>query len=636
MRGVPRSSELGRRVPTKRGGRSTRAEPPGRQDMAERQRAREEARARPRPATSAEAYHSEDPRDIGWVRENIPCQTVCPAGTNVPAYIWAIMEEKYGRSYEINREANVLPGVLGRICSRPCEDVCRHAMPGNGEAVNICHLKRAASDLKNVGHRITERLYAPSGKRVAIVGAGPAGVAAAHDLSLLGHDVTIFEREDEPGGMLRYGIPEFRLPRDVLKVELHNALRLGVELNTGVAVGNGDGEVPLARLRRDYHAVLLTTGAVAPLALPLRHDGQDSPVGEIPDVEYGLNFLMDLHRGKKKTVGGRVAVIGAGYTALDCSRVARRLGAREITIHIRTAEEYIPVTKDEIFEAKREGVKILGLRSPVGLITDRTGRLSGLEFVQNRLGGWRANGRRKAVPIEGSEFVETCDTVLVAIGQRTVNDYLDLPLELDSWGSVRVGEDGMASTDGIFAAGDYVKGATTVIEAVGHGRQVAQGIDTWLMGRPRRKQVVRIEPVPEPLRDRAFDFIPRQQIPTTGIHTRCKSLGCEVETGLGGDLAYEEAKRCYLCNLKYQIDIDNCIYCRACIEVAPKNCIKLVEGVEIKEDGTYGELKETRQWDRVGAIWIDHNECIRCGACFMVCPTKCIAITRNEFVVQDA
>jgi formate dehydrogenase major subunit len=409
---------------------------------------------------AADAYYSHDARDIGWLQENVPCQTACPAGTNIPAYIWAILEEKYGLSYEINREANVLPGILGRICSRPCEDVCRHGWPGNGEPVNICHLKRSASDLKHRGHRITESLYAPSGKRVAVVGAGPAGVAAAHDLSLLGHDVTIFEREHEAGGMLRYGIPEFRLPRDVLTIELHNALRLGVELITGTAVGNDPGDIKLADLRRDYDAVLLSTGSMAAIDLPLQDESADRPARDIPGVEYGLKFLMELHRGENKSVGRRVAVVGAGFTALDCARVARRLGAREVTIHIRTTEEYIPVTKDEIFEAKREGIKILGLRTPAKLITDQAGCLSAVEFVQNRLGGWRENGRRQAIAIDNSEFLEPCDTLLVAIGQKTLNDYLDIKLELDRWGSVSVDDKGMSSHEGIFAAGDYVKGPT--------------------------------------------------------------------------------------------------------------------------------------------------------------------------------
>ncbi|MCP3867074.1 MAG: FAD-dependent oxidoreductase [Gammaproteobacteria bacterium] len=579
---------------------------------------------------------STDPRDVGWVRENIPCQTACPADTNVPAYIRTIMEERYGRSYELNRLANVLPGVLGRICSRPCETACRHGWPGNGEPVAICHLKRAAGDHKQVGHRITENLYTPTGKKVAIVGAGPAGLAAAHDLTTLGHDVTIFEKEERPGGMLSYGIPEFRLPRDLLQLEIHNTIRLGVDLKTGVSIGSGPDDTPVTELLNAYDAVLLTTGCAAAIPLPLRTvDAGDDVSTHINNVENGLDFLMELHRGEQKEVGKRVAVVGAGFTALDCSRVAKRLGAEEVTIHIRTTEEYIPVTKEEIHEAKREGVIIHGLRTPVELLIDDAGVFKGVKFVQNRLGGWRSGGRRQAIPIDGSEFDEPCDTLLIAIGQKTVTDILDVQVDLDRWGNVRLGQDGMTSVPGLFSAGDFVNGASTVVEAVGHARNLSVKIDTWLMGRERRKKVVKISSVDEPLRQRSFDFIPRQEMPTEPLSERINTDNKEVETGYDSNLALEEAKRCYLCYHKYEIDIDNCTYCRACIEVAPRNCIKMVDGVELKGDGTYGSLHEASEWDKVGAIWIDNNECIRCGACFKVCPTKCISITRNEIFYQD-
>jgi formate dehydrogenase major subunit len=577
---------------------------------------------------------SEDPRDIGWVSQNIPCQAACPAGTNVPAYIGAIAGNRHGEAYEINRAANVLPGVLGRICSRPCETACRHGWPGNGEPVAICNLKRSAADLKHAGHRITERLYAPTGKGIAVVGAGPAGVAAAHDLSVLGHDVTLYEREQHFGGMLRYGIPEFRLPRDILDVELHNALRLGVEFRLGQGVGRGPGELAVSELLRTHDAVLLAAGCMAPLPLKLGPDRQD-PAGRCVDIEHGLPFLMALHRGQSKSVRRRVAVVGAGFTALDCARVSTRLGADEVTIHIRTAEEYIPITKEEIFEAKREGVRIKGLRTPVGIVLDADGRLAGVEFVQNRLGAWREGGRRQAIPIDGSEFVEPCDTLLIAIGQTTVNDFLDVQVELDRWKNVRIGEDGMTSVRGLFACGDYVTGPTTVVEAVGRGRQAAQRVDAWLMGGPRRKRVVQIVPVAEPLRERAFDFIARQPMRTAPLQDRLGPQQPEVELGLDTEQTVAEARRCYLCNLHYQIDVDRCIYCRACIEVAPRSCIKLVQGVELREDGSYGSLQEARDWNQVGAIWIDNNECIRCGACFRACPVRCISITRNEFVEVD-
>ncbi|MBT7138721.1 MAG: FAD-dependent oxidoreductase, partial [Rhodospirillaceae bacterium] len=307
----------------------------------------------------------------------------------------------------------------------------------------------------------------------------------------------------------------------------------------------------------------------------------------------------------------------------------------EVTIHLRTTEEYIPVAKEELFEAKREGVEIHGLRTPTGLITNPDGSLRGVRFVQNRLGGWRKNGRRQAIAIEGSQFELACDTLLVAIGQTTVNDYIDVKLGLDDWGNVKINEHGMTTADGLFAAGDFVGGASTVVEAVGHGREIALKMDAWLMGYERRKEVVKIESVDEPLRERAYDFIPRQEMPTSKLQDRGKDLTSEVEKGMELEEAFEEAKRCYLCYHKYEIDVDNCIYCRACIEVAPRDCIKLVEGVDINTDGTYGDLQEANEWDKVGAIWVDNNECIRCGACFMVCPTKCISITKNEIYFQD-
>jgi len=193
----------------------------------------------------------------------------------------------------------------------------------------------------------------------------------------------------------------------------------------------------------------------------------------------------------------------------------------------------------------------------------------------------------------------------------------------------------MTSVHGLFAAGDFVTGPTSVVQAVGNGRRSALDVDAWLMGHPRRKRVVKMVPIAAPLRERAFDFVPRQEMPTAALGERLHSETLEVDLGLGDERGREEAKRCYLCNLRYQIDVDRCIYCRACIEVAPRNCIKLVQGVDMQQDGSYGKLREAREWNQVGAIWIDNNECIRCGACFKACPVKCITITRNEFVEVD-
>jgi formate dehydrogenase major subunit len=582
--------------------------------------------------------YSTDPRDFGWVRENVPCQTACPAETNIPAYIRLIVEGRYDRAYEVNALANILPGVLGRICSRPCEDACRHAWPGNGEPVDICHLKRAASDMRD--RRVAGPDESPAkktGKRVAVVGAGPAGIAAAHDLAIFGHAVTLYEREELPGGMLYYGIPEFRMPRDILAEEIDMAVgRFGVDIRCSQGIGNEPGEIPLSDLLEQYDAVLLCTGTMQGVKLPLREREDDTDVaGNIPGVESGLDFLMELHRGETKTVGQHVAVIGGGFTAMDCTRVARRMGAVDVNNHIRTTEEYIPVWPEEVAEAKREAIGIRGLRTPVNIETGADDHVSGLKLVRNRLGGFRAGGRRNAVPIDGTEFVEPCDTILVCIGQEPVHDFLGMEVELDRWNNMQIDEIGMTSVDKLFAAGDYVSGAATVIEAIGHGREIAINLDAWLIGRTRRRRAVKITNVSGMFRERDDDFIPRQHMPMEPMESRFRDLETEAEHGFEAEGACVEGKRCYLCSLNFEIDVDNCIYCRACIEVAPKNCIKLIEGVEVNEDGSYGHLKEAASWDQARAIWIDNNECIRCGACEKVCPTKCISITRKELVWQN-
>jgi len=580
---------------------------------------------------------STDPRDYKWVADNVPCQEACPAKTNIPAYIRMIAEQRYDDSYEVNELANVLPGVLGRICSRPCEDACRHAWPGNGEPVDICHLKRAAADLRAPGADPTPQPFPATGKRVAVVGAGPAGIAAAHDLAIFGHEVTVIEREEKPGGMLFYGIPEFRLPRDELAAEIGRALGPGVTLQCGTAIGTGDGETPLAALLADYDAVLIATGTMRAMRLPLpdhETEGESEDIIRVlPDNEYGLDFLVELHRGADKIVGKRVAVIGGGFTAMDCARIARRMGATDVVNHIRTTEEFIPVTREEIAQAKEEGVKIRGMRSPVGIVTDDSGRMTGLRFKRNRLGEWRAGGRRQAIPIEGSEFVEDCDTVLVCIGQETEHDFRpDVEIGLDRWSNAEIDDNGMTSREGLFACGDYVLGATTVIDAIGHARRIATGLDKWLMGKERRRPVVRIKPHDRSDRERAFDFIPRVEMPMLSMDSRLEELAPEAELGFEAAEAAEEAKRCYLCYLNYEINVDDCIYCRMCIDVAPKHCIKLIEGVEVTDAGGYGELIETEDWSKVRAIWIDNAECIRCGACADVCPTNCISISRKELI----
>ena len=565
-----------------------------------------------------QVIYSTEPEDFYYMDVNVPCQAACPALTNIPAYIRALYQEQYGRSYEINRLANMLPGVLGRVCSRPCEDKCRHGESELGHPVNICHIKRAAADLKQKATKAEEGPLAFLGKRVAVVGSGPAGLAAAHDLSTIGFSVTVFEALDKAGGMLRYGIPEFRLPREVLDEEIGRIIETGLLLRTEVRIGR---DVTVDELLDDFDAVLLAAGCYK--SIPL-----DAPGHDLKGVYPGLEFMMDVCSSRPPTIGDRVLVIGAGFTAFDCARSALRLGANHVAICLRRTEEDLAVTRDEVLETKKEGIEIRSLmlsRRVVG-----TDRVEGVEFVRTRPGDPGPDGKRAAIPIEGSEFVLPADALIVATGQRPE------PLETGA----RQNEQGLPVADketfltarkGLYVAGDYLTGPSTVIEAVGMGRRAAEKIARDLAGRAFREKAVRMEDTDITDRKRTWDYLPRQEMPTLQpVKERFRSANLEVETGFTAEQAKEESRRCYLCYLHYEIDLSRCIYCRYCIDAAPRDCIKLVKEIQINDLGAVTGFVETTRWRDVNAIVIDNSRCIRCGECMRVCPVNCISVTRVE------
>jgi glutamate synthase (NADPH) small chain len=562
--------------------------------------------------------YSTELEDFYYVGVNVPCQAACPAFTNIPAYIRALYEGQYDRSYEINRLANMLPGVLGRVCSRPCEDKCRHGEAELGNPVNICHIKRAAADLKQSFPKAEEGPLAFLGKNVAVVGSGPAGLAAAGDLSTIGFSVTIFEALDKPGGMLRYGIPEFRLPRKILDEEIGRIIETGVLLKTGVRIGQ---DVTVEELLGDFDAVLLAAGCYRSISL-------DVPGHGLKGVYPGLEFMMDVCSSRPTAIGDRVLVIGAGFTAFDCARSALRLGANHVAVCLRRTEEDLTVTKDEVLETKKEGIKIQSLmlsRRVVG-----SDRVEGVEFVRTRPGDPGPDGKRTVTPIEGSEFILPADAVIVAVGQRPE------PIET---GAQR-NEQGLPVADkvtllttrkGLYVAGDYLAGPSTVIEAVGMGRRAAEKIARDLTARAFREKVVRMEDTDITDRHRTWDYLPRQEMRTLQpTEERFKGADIEVETGFTAEQAKEESRRCYLCYLHYEIDLSRCIYCRYCIDVAPRDCIRLVKEIQTNEVGAVTGFVETTRWRDVNAVVIDNSRCIRCGECMRVCPVNCISVTRVE------
>ena len=544
---------------------------------------------------------STDLIDRKWVDVNIPCQSACPIMTDIPGYIEAIIHEDYQTAYKINRLDNVFPGVLGRVCHRPCEKVCRHGREGLGDPVQICFLKRSASDF---GIKPLELDIKSNGKTVCIIGAGPSGLTAANDLAIKGYTVTVVEQYEEAGGMMRYGIPEFRLPYDIVRNDVKSITDLGVTIKTNTRIDSWD---ELESIKKLYDAVIVSGGCMLPTKFNL-------PGLDADGVFWGLDFMMQSNRGEMEFKPTNTVVIGGGFTALDCARTSYRIGAENTTIAYRRTREFMSFSGEaELEHLHEEGIDLQLQVSPVEII-EKDGKVAGMRLIRNQIG---SNGRM--TPIEGSEFTIPADCVILAIGQ-TAED-----LE-----GVETKETSMPDPTGnLFLAGDFRNGSGTVIEACADGRKVAQQVH-GVLADVEFEDIVEITEVDiaDMPRKREHDFLPPEPMPTIPIEKRSKTA--EVETGFVNQQAVTEAHRCYLCHYNYQIDLDRCIYCMKCIDVMPVDCISLAKDIRIGDDGSI-IYEATKNWAEVEAIAIDNNECIRCGNCLKACPVGCISVSKYQF-----
>lgn len=556
-------------------------------------------------------FVSEDSRDLNWFQKNVPCRGTCPTHTNIPRYIDAFVKGNYSLSYEINRRDNIFPGILGRICTKPCEKPCRHAEPGLGDAVSICHIKRAAWDYGRFDINTKWKKSPPTGKKIVIVGAGPAGLTCANELTLWGHDVSILEKEKIPGGMMTLSIPKFRLPREVTNYDLNSVLNLGIKLTTGVTLGK---DFTVKDLASTYDAVIVAIGTMKLMSLRIPGEKGSS-------VRLGVEFLMDINKGKVDRVPEKVLVIGGGFTAVDCVRTAVRLGAKEVTLAYRRTKNEMFVHEHELEDMKQEGITEIFLCSPIEVIRDDEGEIHSVKMIRNRLGDKDSSGRRSPVPIEGSEFFIETDLLIPAIGQRADDCVVD---GIDSWQSSRGQQ---IENQNVFFAGDFRIGATSVIDAIADGKEVSRLVHSFLDGESEAFDAVLVEEVKGPGtgRNRKDDFIELQEMPTLDLEKRWH-VEAEVQLGFDKDTAKVEGKRCYLCDHDFQIDMDKCIYCSACIEAMPKECIFLARDV-IDKGGSI-EVEKAKNWNEVNAVVIDGSECIRCGNCVSSCPVDCISIAK--------
>jgi formate dehydrogenase major subunit len=407
-----------------------------------------------------------------------PCRDACPTHIKIPEFLDRIGERDYEGGMRVLREDLPFPGILGRVCPRPCEAPCRRQLIE--EPITICQLHRFMADQTRPGEQTGELLlpHEPkpaTGKRIAIVGGGPAGLAAAFYARLEGHAVKVFEAMPHPGGMLRYGIPSYRLPRDIIDEELTILWRMGVELQTGVRLGV---DVQLDDLRAEFDAVFLALGAFNANAMGCEGEDADG-------VVTAIDFLGDLERNGTVACGKKVTVIGGGFTAMDACRTAIRRGAEEVTCLYRRSRKEMPAHHTEVDEAEEEGVRLVLQVAPVRVLTDAAGKVHGIEMIRMELGEPDASGRRRPVPLEGSEFVVECDQVISAVGQYPKLDGAGEGegIAHTRWRSIAVDDWTLQTAHpNVFAGGDAVLGAQTVIQAIAQGKKAAWSMTAFLRG----------------------------------------------------------------------------------------------------------------------------------------------------------
>ena len=569
-----------------------------------------------------------DTSDPNYYHRVVDCQWACPAHTNVPEYIRMIAQGRFDDAYILNRESNVFPGILGRTCDRPCEPACRRGRL-DGKPVAICRLKRVAADHKDdITHRLPKAPAVKNGKKVALIGAGPAALTVANDLMPLGYQCTIFEKQPRPGGLMRINIPAFRLPEEVLDEEIGYIVNMGVDVRYNTPVTSLKAVVD----SKEFDAVFVGSGAPKgkELDLPGRHDTDQ--------IFIGIEWLESIHFGHINSVGKRVLIIGVGNTAMDCCRSAKRLGATDVKVISRKTRKYFKASPWELEDAEEEQVDILENLSPVRFIVEN-GTLMGMEF--DKFTSREENG--KLIQEPAGRIVLPCDSVVLAIGQENAFPWIerDMGLEFDQkWDMPVVDKTTFMSTKpGVFFGGDAAFGPANIIWAVEQGHQAAISIHQYCQGLPvseRPPHGMTLASTKMGLHEWAYsnnyDPVQRQKMKHVDLPVRFSKMTVEVEEGFTEEQTRQEVERCLNCDVQTHFTDSLCIECDACIDICPTDCLTLIPNMETEDAlraltlapaiNTDQPLFHSGPLKQTGRLMVkDENVCLHCGLCAERCPT---------------
>jgi formate dehydrogenase beta subunit len=558
----------------------------------------------------------------------VDCQWACPAHTPVPEYIRLIAQGRYTDAYMINWKSNVFPGILGRTCDRPCEPACRRVRVEE-EPVAICRLKRVAADNKDdIAGRLPPLAAQSNGKRVALVGAGPASLTVARDLAPLGYEVVIFDGDAKAGGMIRSQIPRFRLPESVIDEEVGYITGLGPEMRLGERVDSLK-----ALLAEDYDAIFVGSGA--PRGRDLDVPGR---VEAAANIHIGIDWLSSVSFGHIEKIGRRVIVLGGGNTAMDCCRTSRRLGGEDVKVIVRSGFDEMKASPWEKEDAMHEDIPILNWLVPKAF-THENGKLTGVTF--EKVGAvFDEKGRRRLLPTGEPDEHHACDDVLVAVGQENSFPWIerDIGMVFNEWDMPVVDETTFASTNPkVFFGGDAAFGPKNIIWAVAHGHDAAISIHKFCQG-----QSVAERPAPgvtlvsqkmgihEWSYDNDISNAVRHRVPLRDKAEALSNVKLEVELGFNMGVGFKEAERCLNCDVQTVFAEPLCIECDACVDICPMDCITFTENrdeadlrhhlkapaLNAEQDLYVSTLLPT------GRVMVkDEDVCLHCGLCAERCPT---------------